>query len=366
MRPPRLTWTNYALPLREPVQTARGTIVRRDGVLIALRDDDGITGIGDAAPDSRFGSETLDELRSALAGLQFSAALPPAVNKLPEWLQACGVSPYVHPALSFALESAALAMLCQRLHTPLHVALRAGAPAEVMVNALIGGASSPQRFEQAEAALRGGFHVLKFKCGGRGTADEVAWLRRVTERHPTVEWRADANGRWSLPEALAFCTTARGLPLEYIEDPLAHAHPESLALLRRETGVRIALDESSRDDVWRAARIANRVFHTLIIKPTIFGITTRAPALIAKAASAGMRVVMSSFYESSVGLSYVAAAAAALPGPTVAHGIGTATHFSEDVTEDPLLPESGMLRIPDVRELPGMLRSAYLRKLQLS
>ena len=40
----------YALPFREPYVTARGRLERREMVLLRLRSEDGLTGLGEAVP----------------------------------------------------------------------------------------------------------------------------------------------------------------------------------------------------------------------------------------------------------------------------------------------------------------------------
>jgi L-alanine-DL-glutamate epimerase-like enolase superfamily enzyme len=42
----------YALPFKEPYVTARGRLRRREMVLLRIRDDDGIEGLGEAVPMS--------------------------------------------------------------------------------------------------------------------------------------------------------------------------------------------------------------------------------------------------------------------------------------------------------------------------
>ena len=40
----------YALPFKEPYVTARGTLTRREMVLLRIRDEDGVEGLGEAVP----------------------------------------------------------------------------------------------------------------------------------------------------------------------------------------------------------------------------------------------------------------------------------------------------------------------------
>ena len=49
----------YALPFREPYVTARGSLDRREMVLLRLRSDDGLIGLGEAVPLSLRGGATL-------------------------------------------------------------------------------------------------------------------------------------------------------------------------------------------------------------------------------------------------------------------------------------------------------------------
>ncbi len=49
----------YALPFREPYVTARGRLEQREMVLLRLRSEDGLTGLGEAVPLSLRGGATL-------------------------------------------------------------------------------------------------------------------------------------------------------------------------------------------------------------------------------------------------------------------------------------------------------------------
>ncbi|MDT5210284.1 MAG: o-succinylbenzoate synthase, partial [Mycobacterium sp.] len=88
---------------------------------------------------------------------------------------------------------------------------------------------------------------------GQSLADDVLRVDAVRALVPTV--RVDANGGWTVDEAIAAATalTADG-PLEYMEQPCATV-PE-LAELRRRVNVPVAADESIRkaDDPLRVVR----------------------------------------------------------------------------------------------------------------
>ena len=62
----RVETVPYALPFREPYVTARGTLDRREMVLLRLRTDDGPEGLGEAVPLSLRGGAGLADVDEAL------------------------------------------------------------------------------------------------------------------------------------------------------------------------------------------------------------------------------------------------------------------------------------------------------------
>src|SRR4051794_6213611 len=79
----------YALPFREPYVSARGRLDRREMVLLRLRDDHGLVGLGEAVPLSLRGGAALADVVAELerlgrldtldeAGIAAAALSPPA------------------------------------------------------------------------------------------------------------------------------------------------------------------------------------------------------------------------------------------------------------------------------------------------
>jgi len=65
----------YALPFREPYVTARGQLERREMVLLRIRDEDGIVGLGEAVPLSLRGGAALGQVVGELEGVASSGLL---------------------------------------------------------------------------------------------------------------------------------------------------------------------------------------------------------------------------------------------------------------------------------------------------
>ena len=69
----------YALPFKEPYVTARGTLTRREMVLLRIRDEDGVEGLGEAVPLSLRGGVTVADVVRELEELE-------DIRKVPEGL----------------------------------------------------------------------------------------------------------------------------------------------------------------------------------------------------------------------------------------------------------------------------------------
>ena len=85
--------------------------------------------------------------------------------------------------------------------------------------------SPAEAYEEALVLAAAGYICVKVKVARRGDPREdaavLAEIRRAVG--PTVAIRADANRKWSLPQALDFASALKShdIVLEYIEEPVA-------------------------------------------------------------------------------------------------------------------------------------------------
>ncbi|MFN6544420.1 o-succinylbenzoate synthase [Mycolicibacterium nivoides] len=183
---------------------------------------------------------------------------------------------------------------------------------------------------------------------GQTLADDVARVNAVRAQVPVV--RVDANGGWTLPQAVASAAalTADG-PLEYLEQPCATV--DELAALRRQVSVPIAADESIRkaSDPLRVVRA--RAADVAVLKVAPLGGVSR---MLEIAAQIDIPIVVSSALDSAVGIGRGLLAAAALPELTHACGLGTGGFFVQDVAEVSA-PVDGYLPVEKVVPDPARL-----------
>ena len=189
---------------------------------------------------------------------------------------------------------------------------------------------------------------VKVAEAGQSLADDVSRVNAVRSVVPTV--RVDANGGWSVDEAVAAATalTADGA-LEYMEQP-CRTVPE-LTELRRRVDVPIAADESIRkaDDPLHVVRADAADIAVLKVAP-LGGVAK----LLDIAEQIEIPIVVSSALDSAVGIGQGLLAAAALPELRHACGLGTGGLFVDDIV-DPVAPVDGYLPVQRVTPEPGRL-----------
>jgi len=209
--------------------------------------------------------------------------------------------------------------------------------------------------EQVARIVRdsGGCRTAKVKVAQRGQllADDIARVEAVRDAMgPAGRVRVDANGAWSVDEAVRAIRALQRHDLEYVEQPCASL--AELADLRRRVDVPLAADESVRnaEDPLKVAGLAAADIVVLKVQP-LGGV--RAALRVAEAC--GLPVVVSSALETSVGIAAGVALAAALPELPYACGLATGQLLCADVVTDPLVVVDGQLPVRRPSPDPGAL-----------
>ena len=329
----------YRLPLVGPLPLAGRVIREREGLLVRIDSDKGVSGWGDVAPLPGFSGEGIDEATAeamAWAGRLRGARFEPGGDGLeswPEWESAAA-----SPSVRFGLETA-VSNLARRMEDGAAGDL-AGFEGAVPVNGLLAG--SREQVLADSARLRdGGCRAVKLKVGSQPVAEDVGLTRAVRDAiGDGVALRLDANRSWSLEQALAFGREMGDAGIEYLEEPLRE--PLRLEELFDATGIPVALDESLlvlRPDDLEGRRDVGAV----VLKPTLLGGLARAREWAARALALDIRPVVSSCFESGVGLLALAEFAWASTGDAVPAGLDTYRWLGADVVEPRIPFRSGTI-----------------------
>jgi len=136
-----------------------------------------------------------------------------------------------------------------------------------------------------------------------GSPDDIDTLRAL-RAHTDVPFRVDANEGWTFDEAKALLPELKKLNVTLLEQPLPAGEYDAMKELKVITPIPLFADESCRteDEVKKCAD----GFHGINIKLTKCGGITPALRMIKEARALGMKVMMGSMNESTVGSAAIA------------------------------------------------------------
>ena len=262
-------------------------------VLIELRDRDGVIGLGEAAPSSRYG----EDVDSCLAFLERVEA-----DKL-SFTDVAGSMRYLDSlaAKNFApkgaLNGALLDGAARRAQKPLHDFLGLAFSEQRHVTSFSIGLDAPEVIREKVRAAAG-YPILKLKVGGPDDRPNLAALRDVT---PEKTVRVDANEAWKTKEeALANLEwLAADGHVEFCEQPMpADTTTADLAWLKTRSPLPLMADESylSASD----AALCADCFHAVNVKLVKTGGVTGALAALRAARQAGLKTMLGCMIETSV------------------------------------------------------------------
>ena len=326
----------YALPFREPYVTARGVLERREMVLLRVRDEDGIVGLGEAVPLSLRGGASLTEV----------------VRELEEWTERQEDEGLSEPALC-AVSVARADLLGRRAAdqgggddeaVPCNATLVAGAPEAVAAD--------------AKRWAADGFTTFKLKLGAESvkspleadfsqTRDaDVGQVRAVREAVGTeARIRVDANEAWDLETAKRILAELEPYGIELAEQPVSSL--EEMAELAEATSIPLAADESvaTLDEAERAVALGACAYTGIKLSKVggpeaALAIADVLPAFITSALDGPVGIAAGA---------QVARSLAETGHPErleLAHGLATQRLFAETIASVECELRDGMLHLP--------------------
>ncbi|NLS13868.1 o-succinylbenzoate synthase [Vibrio sp. SM6] len=303
------TLYRYDLPMDSGVILRQERLSVRSGFILELKHDD-ILARGEVAPLPGFSHESLEQ-----AGAQLQ-------TQLEHWLKDEPIDfDTLYPSVAFGL-SIALDELSGRL--PIEgnyqvAPLCNGDPDELL----------------AQLSELSGDKVAKIKVGLYEPIRDAMMVNLFLESIPDLSLRLDANRAWTPDKAEQF---ARKIPpsrrgrIAYLEEPCHH--PGDSLAFAIDTGIAIAWDETLQDALHHSHFDLSDLTgaKVIVIKPTLIGSTERCRMLVEKAATLGIKAVISSSLESSLGLNLLARMAYWLT-PEQVPGLDTVSLFKAQLDQ---------------------------------
>ena len=288
----------YSIPVDSQLILRGRFLKHREGLIVRVscsRD-----GWGEIAPLPGFSEETIEQAQEQ------------AIEWLTNWCHASCEAPRVpldgcYPSVAFGI-STAMDEMKRYLNEEGNyhsVPLCYGDPDELY----------------AELNQMPGDKVAKIKVGMYEANRDGLITDMFLEAIPDLQLRLDANRQWTLEKALKFAEKVKPQHrsrIQFLEEPCKTR--EESRQFAAQTGINIAWDESMREPDFLLEKEPH--LSAIVIKPTLVGSLQDCQKLIAQAHSLGIKAVISSSIESSLGLTQLARIAAQYT-PNVPPGLDT-------------------------------------------
>jgi L-alanine-DL-glutamate epimerase-like enolase superfamily enzyme len=231
------------------------------------------------------------------------------------------------------------------------------------VNMTLAGGPPEEVAERARAGMREGYACFKLKVGLPDDMERVAAVREAIGPWPAL--RVDANGAWSVEEAVHAIRSIEDHDLELVEQPCGSLR--ELAEVRQRVSTPIAADESisSLRELRRAVEL--EACDVVNVKVAAAGGFGPARELLCEARERGLGVFLSSTLDGPWGIA-AALQLAAAEDIQLACGLATLELFDAPLARALALPRNGTLAVPTGPGLgvvpdPGALEDVVVAEL---
>ena len=283
----------------EPMKVAFATIQDMDSCIVEILTDEGITGLGEAAP---LPFVTGDNLDSVLAvGTDLSKALtgvdPRAIGTVHRIMDSLYAG---NGAVKAGIDIACYDIAAKAAGVPLYKYLGGDDP-KVHSDVTIGIDTPERMVRKALEWKEKGFDILKVKLG-EDIRTDAARMRAVREAvGGKTALRVDANQAWSIRDTLKIAEELASLDVNLIEQPLPAWDLEGMKQVCARSPVLIAADESCHS-IHDAMRICGmRAADVINIKLMKCGGIYPALKIAAVCEAAGLTCMIGCMGESNIG-----------------------------------------------------------------
>ncbi|MCX6568492.1 MAG: dipeptide epimerase [Candidatus Aminicenantes bacterium] len=351
----------FDIPLTSPFRIAIGEMKAANDLLIRIRTDQGVVGLGEACPFPPITGET--QATNAAAAISIREML---VGKDPLAIDALlrEVGPLVHSNPS------AVAAFDMALHDIL------GKVAGLPLFRLLGGTkttfetditTSLDTLENMTAESKKyadmGYKTLKVKVGLDPDEDfaRLAAIRAAVGRGVAI--RIDANQGWTVPQAIYALRKMEPLAVEFCEQPVLASDTAGMRAVRTQSPIAIMADEALFLPSDAIKLIRAEACDTFNIKLMKAGGVLNAVRIAHIADAANMRCMVGCMLESKLALTAAAHVVASQANIVYADLDGNSEHVTDPII-DGISVKAGVLTLPEKPGLGCDVDPAFVKKLR--
>lgn len=346
-----ITTTLIDIPLLRPHRFAVTSIDRQSVLIVRLRTEDGIEGIGEAVVPGGpwWGGESIEGIKALIDGYLTPMLIGKDALRVEEIARYLDRSVAGAQFAKAAIEMAIWDARGKALDVPLYELLGGLSREEIAVTWALGIEPAAVLIEEIEAKLASGAHSsFKLKMGSADPADDAFRIVEVADAlAATTSLRVDLNGSWSELTATRWLPVLEDAGIEVIEQPIAAWNLEGQARLAARLTIPLMADESLRtpEDAMRLVQLqAADLFAVKIAKSAGLSAVARIAAI---AEAAGIGCHGGTTIETSIGASASAHLFCASPGINAGSELFGPLLLADDVVEEPIIYSNGHIRPPD-------------------
>ena len=206
------------------------------------------------------------------------------------------------------------------------------------INGLVWMGSKEEMSKQIEEKIEQGYKCIKLKIGAIDFETELSIIKSIRHQYSEkdIEIRVDANGAFSIEDALKKLDKLSQYKLHSIEQPIKQGQIKEMAKLCFKTPLAIALDEELIIHQRKEAKeilLSEINPQYIILKPSLLGGWKASEEWIKIADSKKIAWWITSALESNIGLNAIAQWTANLNNP-MPHGLGTGELYTNNFNSD--------------------------------
>jgi L-alanine-DL-glutamate epimerase-like enolase superfamily enzyme len=329
---------------------ARGPHDRSPFLIVRVRTDEGLEGLGEVSCTPRWSGEDSVTARHVCDRYLTPGLLgedPRDVERLSRMMTQVIVG---HHFTKAAIEMALWDLLGKALGVPVFRLLGGLARPGVRTKFSVAAAEPARAAQIASWACAQGFTAMKVKVG-TGLADDLPRVAAVrTAIGDSVRLGVDANGGWSRAEAAAAAAPLAESAVAFIEQPVAPRDLAGLADVRRRASAPVVADESVGVPADALDVVRAEAADVLSVYVGMAGGIAAARQAAAVASAAGLGWTIGSNLELGIGLAAHIHFAVATPGlddERVPCDIISTFYYEDDILAAPLPIQAGWAEPPD-------------------
>jgi len=240
----KITTDTLSVPLKKPFKTALRTVHAIENVLVRVETDEGLIGLGEAAPTALITGDTFPAIEGAIRGPIAAALTGHPLDDFDGLMAALHGALLKNTSAKAAVDMALYDLRAQSLGVPLYKLL-GGNKQRLDTDITISLNSTETMVSDSLEAVEAGFRILKIKVG-RDPANDPQTIAEIRQAvGADVILRVDPNQGWTPKEAVRaiLLIEDKGCDVELVEQPVHALDINGLRFVTERVQTPILADE---------------------------------------------------------------------------------------------------------------------------